>query len=128
MKTASRIWFLLAAFLVTAGVVYGATSQEFAGASMLVVAAVVFFFLGVVARGLARAEALRESDQEATQVEEIHVGPTIWPFAFSVAAFFIALGLIVTRWLLVVGVGLFGLAAAGWLRETTRRHHEIESH
>ena len=48
---------------------------------------------------------------------EVHVGPTIWPFGFAIAAVIIALGLIVTPWLLILGAIAFALAAAGWLRD-----------
>jgi cytochrome c oxidase subunit IV len=123
MKTTSRIWFLLAGFLVVAGAVYGLTSHENTGAAMLVVAAAVFCYLGVVGRGLARGEG---PDETAPEAEEVHVGPTIWPLVFSFSGVFVALGLIVTPWLLIVAVGLFGLAAAGWLREATQRHRKVE--
>jgi hypothetical protein len=60
--------------------------------------------------------ARREAEAEAEEVE-VHVGPTIWPFGFALAAVIIALGLIVTPWLLVLGALAFALAAAGWLRD-----------
>jgi len=45
---------------------------------------------------------------------------TIWPFAFSIAGVIIALGFIVNAWILVIGVLVFALAAAGWFREVLR--------
>ena len=51
---------------------------------------------------------------------EVHVGPTIWPFGFAIAAVIIALGLIVTPWLLILGAIAFALSAAGWLRDVAR--------
>src|SRR6476619_3618129 len=115
MNTLTRICFSLAVFLAVAGTVYGLTSHEPAGTTLLAVAATTFCFLGVVSRMVAR----REAETEAEEIE-VHVGPTIWPFGFAIAAVIIALGLIVTPWLLVPGAFAFVLAAAGWLRDVAR--------
>lgn len=115
MSTLARICFLLAAFLAVAGSVYGLTSQELGGTTLLLVAATTFCFLGLVSRMVAR----RETGPEPEEVE-IYVGPTIWPFGFAIAAAIIALGLIVTPWLLILGAIAFALSAAGWLRDIAR--------
>jgi cytochrome c oxidase subunit IV len=114
MSTLSRICFSLAVFLAIAGTVYGLTSHEDAGTTLLLVAAATFCFLGVVSRMVAR----RETGADAEEAE-IHVAPTIWPFGFAVAAVFIALGLIVSAWILIVGAIAFAMSAAGWLRDVT---------
>ena len=115
MSTFSRICFSLAVFLAVAGTVYGLTSHEPSGTTTLLVAAATFCFLGVVSRMVARREAEAEPDEV-----EIHVSPTIWPFGFAISAVIIALGLIVTPWLLIAGAIAFALAAAGWLRDVAR--------
>jgi hypothetical protein len=125
MKTISRIWFLLAGFLIIAGMVYGFTAHELTGAALLVVASGVFCFLGIIGRGIARGEPPQETEGSGG-VEEIHVGPTIWPFAFSIAAIVIVLGLIVTQVLIAVGVVIFALSARGWLRAASHEHRELE--
>jgi len=112
------VWLALAAFLVTAGAVYGFTSHELAGAPLLVVAAAVFFYLGVVARAVAR----RSPDDEGESEAEVHVAPTIWPFGFSIAGVVLVVGFIVGSWLVAVGIVLFCVSAAGWLREVSRAH------
>jgi hypothetical protein len=114
MSTLARICFSLTVFLAVAGTVYGLTSHEPAGTTLLAIAAITFGFLGVVSRMVAR-----EAEAEAEE-PEVHVGPTIWPFGFAIAAVIIALGLIVTPWLLVLGAFAFALAAAGWLRDVAR--------
>jgi hypothetical protein len=43
------------------------------------------------------------------------VGPTIWPFVFSLSAVGFVLGAVVSPWLLVVAALLFGAASLGWL-------------
>jgi hypothetical protein len=115
MSAISRIFLSLAAFLVIAGTVYGLTSHEPAGTTLLLVAALTFCFLGLVSRLVARHATEPEPEEE-----EIHVGPTIWPFGFAVAAVILALGLIVSPWILVVGAVVFALSAAGWLRDVAR--------
>ena len=115
MSTFARTSLLLAAFLVVAGIVYAITSQELAGSVLLLVAAATFCFLGLVSRGVARREAGTEPEEM-----EIHVGPTIWPFGFAIAAVIIALGLIVSPWILIAGAIMFALSAAGWFRDVAR--------
>ena len=115
MSTISRICFSLAVFLGIAGTVYGLTSHEPGGTTLLLVAAATFCFLGIVSHMVAS----RETGPEAEEAE-VHVGPTIWPFGFAVAAVVIALGLIVSPWILIVGAVVFALSAAGWLRDVSR--------
>ena len=81
MSTLARICLSLAAFLAVAGTVYGLTSHELGGTTLLLVAAATFCFLGlVVADGGATARRRRRPEEE-----EVHVGPTIWPFGFAIA-------------------------------------------
>ena len=123
MSTLARICFSLAVFLAVGGTIYGLTSHELAGTTLLLVAATTFCFLGVVSRTVAG----RETGPEPEEVE-IHVAPTIWPFGFAIAAVIIALGLIVSQWFLIAGAIAFALSAAGWLRDVARsRAHAGQS-
>lgn len=129
MITAARVWFGLATFLVVTGTIYGITSHELAGAPLLLVGAVAFFYLGIVARGWVRGASQREPAEHAPRQAseaEVHVAPTIWPFGFSVAAVMLALGLVVSRWLLALGAALFLLATVGWFRDVARQHGHAE--
>lgn len=128
MITAARVWFGLAAFLVVTGVIYGVTSHELAGAPLLIVASVTFCYLAIVARGWVRRATRPEPAEHGDDVPEAeaHVGPTIWPFGFSVAAVTLALGLVVTRWLLAAGAVLFVLSAVGWFRDVSLQHRHAE--
>jgi Cytochrome c oxidase subunit IV len=116
MRTISRICLSLAGFLAIAGAVYGLSSHEAAGTTLFLAGAATFCFVGLVARRVGGGPSGREAGQEA----EIHVAPTIWPFGFAVAGVIIALGLIVSSWLLIVGAIAFALSAAGWLRDVGR--------
>ena len=115
MSTISRICLSLAGFLAIAGIVYGLTSHEHAGTTLLLTAAATFCFLGLVSRMVARAEA-----GSTTEEMEVHVAPTIWPFGFAVAAVVIAFGLVITPWILLAGAIVFVLSAAGWIRDVAR--------
>jgi len=124
MSSLSRICFGLAGFLLVAGTVYGLTSHEAGGTTLLLVLAATLCFVGVVCRRVARKEAGEEPGGEP----EVHVGPTIWPFGFAIAALIIALGLVVSSWLLIAGALVFVLSAAGWLRDVARgRAHANEA-
>lgn len=115
MSTLSRVCFSLAVFLAIACAVYGLTSHEPSGTTSLFVASATFACLGYVMRLEARREA---AGVEAA--EEVHVGPTIWPLFFSIAALILTLGLLVSAWILIPGALVFGLAAFGWLRDVAR--------
>jgi hypothetical protein len=119
MSLYSRIALGLAVFLGVAGVVYGFSGREFVGTPLILLASACFAYLGFYVRRTVRAAAA-EGDQEH-EVEEPHVGPTIWPLVFSLAGVGLALGAIVARWLLVVGGLLFVAAAVGWFVDVTRQ-------
>jgi hypothetical protein len=118
MSTLSRICLGLALFLVVTGGVYGLTSHEHAGTTELLVSAVTFCFLGIILRVVASREAGGEPEEEA----EIEVAPTIWPFAFAIAGVILAVGLIVSQWIVILGGLVAALSAAGWLRDVARSH------
>jgi hypothetical protein len=43
--------------------------------------------------------------------------PTYWPAALALGIVFVLAGIILTYWISGVGVVLFGMALAGWIRE-----------
>jgi hypothetical protein len=118
MTTLSRICLGLALFLVVTGGAYGLTSHEHAGTTELLVSAVTFCFLGIILRFVASREAGGEPEEEA----EIEVAPTIWPFAFAISGVILAVGLIVSQWIVILGGLVAALSAAGWLRDVARSH------
>jgi len=118
MSTLSRICLGLALFLVVTGGVYGLTSHEHAGTTELLVSAVTFCFLGVIFRLVGAREDEGQPEEEA----EIQVAPTIWPFAFAIAGVILAVGLIVSQWIVILGGLVAALSAAGWLRDVARSH------
>jgi hypothetical protein len=125
MRVTSLVVFRLAAFLAAAGLVYLLTSHEPAGGSMMLIAAATFSYLGVVLRAAARegGQPVRGDGAGAEEGSEtVHVGPTIWPFVFSLAAAVLVLGIVVARWLLVAGSVVFVASALGWFVDVRRQH------
>ncbi|MDP9300062.1 MAG: cytochrome c oxidase subunit 4 [Actinomycetota bacterium] len=118
MNTLSRICLGLAAFLAVTGGVYGFTSHEHAGTVELLLSAVTFCFLGIILRLVGSREAEGEPEEEA----EIQVAPTIWPFGFAISGVILAVGLIVSQWIVILGGLAAALSAAGWLRDVSRSH------
>ena len=126
MNLYSRIALGLALFLVAAGLVYGITSKEYVGASLMLIAAASFAFMGLVIRRAVRASAAAEHEGEEV---EPHVGPTIWPFVLSLAAVVVGMGTIITPWLIVVGAAILAVAAVGWFVEVGRQwEHSDRTH
>jgi hypothetical protein len=132
MRLLTRILFGLCGFLLTAGAVYWLMSyrgagRDPAGPALLVVAAVGFGYTGLVLWTAAR-RADREAAAEQTAAGPegatvVHVRPTIWPFAFSIAALALVVGAVVaTRVLVPLGLALFVAAAVGWFADVRRAH------
>jgi hypothetical protein len=119
MKVVSTVVLRLAAFLAAAGLVYAVTAREPAGSSLILVGAAAFAYVGMILRTAAR-EAGGQADESPAEPE--HVGPTIWPFAFSIAAIGLVLGVVVARWLLILGSGVFVASAIGWAVDVRRQH------
>ena len=132
MRLATRILFGLSGFLLLAAAVYwtmsytgAALHRDPAGPALLAVAAVGFGYTGLVLWTAAR-RADREADAEhaapgAEQATVAHVPPTIWPFAFSIAALALVVGAVVaTKVLVPLGLALFAAAAAGWFADVRR--------
>ncbi|SRR5712691_7448373 len=128
MRVTSLVVFRLAAFLAAAGLVYVVTSHEPAGGSLILIAAATFTYLGVVFRAAVReagpAAQGDEAGNEDGSAEMIHVGPTIWPFVFSLAAAVLVLGIVLARWLLGVGSAVFVASSLGWFVDVRRQHRQ----
>ena len=132
MRLATRILFGLSGFLLLAAAVYWTMSytgtpqnRDPAGPALLAVAAVGFGYTGLVlwaaARRADREAAAEHAAPGAEQATVAHVPPTIWPFAFSIAALALVVGAVVaTKVLVPLGLALFAAAAAGWFADVRR--------
>jgi hypothetical protein len=132
MRLATRILFSLSAFLALAAAVYWVmshhgASRDPAGPALMGTAAVGFGYTGLVLWAAARradreaaAEHVTPGPKGATLA---HVRPTIWPFAFSIAALALVVGAVVASRILVpLGLALFAAAAVGWFADVRRAH------
>ena len=132
MRLVTRILFGLSGFLAVAASVYWATShqgagRDLAGPALMGVAAVGFAYTGLVLWAAARRADREAAAAHATPHPEAatmaHVHPTIWPFAFSIAALALVVGAVVaTRVLVPLGLALFAGAAVGWFTDVRRAH------
>jgi hypothetical protein len=117
----------LAIFLAVAGTVYGTTAYEWRGTVMLLVCAVAFLYIALVLRGAVRRASVPVTSErmaaEEPLLEAEHIGPTIWPFVFSIAALLLVVGIVGLRWVLIPGGILFAGAAAGWFRDIEHQRH-----
>jgi hypothetical protein len=132
MRLVTRILFGLSGFLAVAASVYWATSnqgagRDLAGPALMGVAAIGFAYTGLVLWAAARRADREAAAAHATPHPEAatmaHVHPTIWPFAFSIAALALVVGAVVaTRVLVPLGLALFAGAAVGWFADVRRAH------
>lgn len=146
MKLFSRLFLALGAFLVLSLAIYAWHSREYEGMLLYITVAVGALLVGgygtsVVRRSRAILAASSTDAKPATaespdltdhstvgpdlDLDEPHVGPTIWPLVFAVSAIGIVIGTVGNRWVLVPGGILFLVAAVGWVRDVHRqwRHH-----
>jgi hypothetical protein len=63
----------------------------------------------------------RAAASEQEEVPEPHVGPTIWPFVFSLGAIALALGAVIGPWLPAIGGLVSAAAAVGWFIDVGRQ-------
>ena len=127
MSVGMRIALGLGLFLAVTGIVFAVTAHEWRGTVLLLVCAVSFTYVGLVLRGAMRrasVPATRETmAQEEAAVESEHIGPTIWPFVFSIAALLLVVGVVGIRWVLIPSGILFLGAGVGWFLDIKRQRH-----
>ena len=133
MRLATRILFGLSGFLALAAAVYWVmsyqgASRDPAGPALMGIAGVAFGYTGLVLWAAARRADREAAAEHAAPGPKgatlAHVPPTIWPFAFSIAALTLIVGAVVaTRILVPLGLALFVAAAVGWFADVRRAHH-----
>ena len=142
MTDEAGILLRVAIFGLVAGVVYWFVSYEAFGTAALLLLGAGPGFAGLVliqeqrqrgGSGESRANALRRlagippqdppgsRDLEAEDLGVLPL-PTIWPLAASLGVAVLFTGLIYGLWLVILGLGLLGYAAWGWLAAVNREH------
>lgn len=132
MKLSTRIAFGLAAYYLVAafGYLLTGTIQVDDGFPLLLMASAAIALMGgYTFLAVRRAEREFAAQREVPAEAEPHIGSTIWPFGFAVAAVVIVVGVTVTPWILIVGALLFAAAALGWFGDVRHqwRHADHES-
>jgi hypothetical protein len=144
MKVFSRLFLGLGAFLLVSLAFYAWHSREYEGVLLSITVAVAALIFGgygasVVRRSRAVLTASPAGGEPANdespdtvdhpavesdlELNEPHVGPTIWPLVFAVSAIGIVIGTVGNRWVLVPGGILFLAAAVGWVRDVHQQWH-----
>jgi Cytochrome c oxidase subunit IV len=144
VRVGAVLFIALGAFVLTAGIVYGIWGTELAGTVYLCVLGVAFVYLARVLLHAARNEPDATEDPTATvptgtghegpaslsreALEPVPVvahasPPAITPFLFAMAGALVVLGLVFTRWLVLIGALGLGLVAIAWFLETAPRRH-----
>jgi len=144
VRVGAILFMVLGAFVLVAGVVYGIWGTELAGTVYLCVLGVAFVYLARVLLHAARSEPGATEDPTATDLAAGHGAkgeslsrealepvpvaahaspPAITPFLFALAGALVVLGLVFTRWLVLVGALGLGLVAIAWFLETAPRRH-----
>ena len=133
MRLATRMLFGLSGLLALAAAVYWVmsyqgASRDPAGPALMGIAGVAFGYTGLVLWAAARRADREAAAEHATPGPKgatlAHVPPTIWPFAFSIAALALIVGAVVaTRILVPLGLALVVVAAVGWFADVRRAHH-----
>jgi len=143
VKVGGILFIVLGVFVLAAGIVYGIWGTELSGTFYLCVLGVAFMYLAHVLLHAARDEPRETEDEYATglpgeagdhgtqalsreALEPVPVTahaspPALTPFLFALAGFFIALGLVFTKWLVIVGALIIATVAIAWLLETGPR-------
>jgi hypothetical protein len=150
VKVGGILFVVLGIFVLVAGIVYGLWGYELSGTFYLCVLGVAFMYLAHVLLHAARDEP-RETEDEAANLPaggdgghgtqalsrealepvpvKAHASPpAITPFLFAVGGGVIAVGLVYTRWFVIVGALIVGGVAAAWLYETGPRRPKHDEH
>ncbi|MBO0773218.1 MAG: cytochrome c oxidase subunit 4 [Actinobacteria bacterium] len=135
MTLFARIGMILGAFLIVAGLIYGAVTglmgpqKEWEGFTLILTVAggallIGSYFTRAVQR--ARERLAAEAAGAGAGDSEPHVAPTIWPLIFALSMIGLVIGAVESRWALVGGGVLLVAALAGWSLDIRRqwRHHD----
>ncbi|HKE65844.1 MAG TPA: cytochrome c oxidase subunit 4 [Micromonosporaceae bacterium] len=129
MKLSFRLFVGLGVFLIVAAIVYGMHAREYEGLVLSLTVAAGALLIGGYGVSLlrrTRAELARtETDSPPVANDEPHVGPTIWPLVFAVAAVGLVIGAVANRWALLPGGVVLVVASVGWVLDV---HHQWRAH
>src|SRR5438445_13404686 len=112
MRSAGRIFMVLAAMAVVAAVAYALISKELAGAVMLGVFSVALLYIATVLEHAGPYDHAEVDEDAEPELGPEHMLPgSIWPLVMAVGAAAILLGIKFAPGLLGICAGIFLLAA-----------------
>ena len=130
MRVEARIFLGIAGFLVVATVVYGLAGSEFAGTTMLLLAAGMALGVGAYLAAQSRRH-VDPAEGEPLEGGAVEPAPaahdaylphaSVWPFAMGMGLVVMANGLVLGLWALVPGALLTGTSLWGYARQSRRR-------
>ena len=117
-----RVFSAVSAFVLASAILYGVTSGEEAGATMLAVSSLLAGWCGLFLwRNARRFEAGHGAHAEAPEAAYLP-DASPWPFGIGIGLTLVLNGLLIGTWFLVPGVMLLGVSLAGFARQSRHRH------
>lgn len=119
-----RVFAAVSVFVLGAAILYGVTSGEEAGATMLAVSSLLAGWCGVFLwRNARRFEAGHGAHAQAEGHDAMYLPEASpWPFGIGIGLTLVLNGLLIGTWFLVPGVMLLGVSLAGFARQSRHRH------
>jgi hypothetical protein len=129
MRSAGRIFMVLAGLALIAGVTYGLVAKELAGAVMLGVFSVALLYIATVLEHAAPYDRAEVDETAPPEIGPEHMLPgSWWPPVMALGAALFLTGLKFQVVVMAIGIGIFLVAAVGWFVQVGRRHAEHAAH
>ena len=129
MRSAGRIFMVLAGLALVAALTYGLVAKELAGAVMLGVFSVALMYIATTlehAGPYDRAEV--DQDAEPELGPEHMLGGSWWPILMALGAGVAVVGMRFGAVILAIGLAIFLSAAVGWFIQAGRQAAEKARH
>jgi len=129
MRSAGRIFMVLAGLAFAAGVTYGLVAKELAGAVMLSVFSVALLYIAITLEHAGPYDRA-EVDQDAKpELGPEHTLPgSWWPPMMALGAGVAVIGMKFSAVVLALGLAIFLAAAVGWFIQVGRQAAEKAKH
>jgi uncharacterized membrane protein len=129
MRSAGRIFMVLAGLAFVAGVTYGLAAKELAGAVMLGVFSVALLYIATVLEHAAPYDRAEVDETAPPELGPEHMlPPSWWPVVMAIGAALFLVGLKFLVVVMAIGIGIFLVAAVGWFIQAGRRAAEHAAH
>jgi cytochrome c oxidase subunit IV len=127
MRVESILFAGATCFLASIGLIYGLSSHERAGTSLLILGAAATLLVAAYLLFQARRRGPRPEDRPDATIEEgagdVGYFPTssFWPFGLAAGAVVLANGLVFGVWLVLVGAGIVTVSVIGYTVESQNK-------